>query len=173
MRNKKTFIFGKGAPIKAHPFCFHAGGRLPPLRRHKSPFSSQSYACSPCQATCSSPQKISQFFGDPIMCAAMSLPLGGRWAAKAARMRWNFRATTQGRPYIVTSRLLARKAPLARPVRRLVPLPKKSHDFSGTPLGLCDINSALRTWRAANRLLSPIQAFPLGGRWVLPKAKLG
>jgi len=53
------------------------GGRLPPLHRHKLPFSSQSSACSPCQATCSSPQKISRFFGDPIMCAAMSLPLGG------------------------------------------------------------------------------------------------
>jgi len=53
------------------------------------------------------------------------------------------------RPYIVTNRLLARKAPLARPTRRLVPLPKKSHDFSGTPLGLCDINSALQSQRAA------------------------
>ena len=65
------------------------------------------------------------------------------------RMRWKFRATTQGRPYVVTNRLLARKAPLARPVRRLVPLPKKSHDFSGTPLGLCDINSALQSQQAA------------------------
>ena len=71
------------------------------------------------------------------------------------RMRWKCRATTQGCPYVVTSRLLARKAPLARPVRRLVPLPKKSHDFSGTPLCV------------------PLWAFPLRGRWVLPQAKLG
>ncbi len=35
------------------------------------------------------------------MCAAISLPLEGKvgFAAGKTRMRWNFRATTQGRPY--------------------------------------------------------------------------